>query len=486
MSSSTEPNGTSQVTRSRSKSAPSAVASSSGVVSTYHVPPAQHACVTVPPGRCAPQKHLHATVGGVGVHERDPCRHLQRVPALLVKVGGVLVPRHRRLVDAEGVGRLAAQIPHRVARDVGVGAEELLRGADECRVRPQVLYTLGQDSRFVKQHAGARKLLLKLDQPAVEASVLVEARHLAGRVQPARDRIDEPVDRVDRASEFGLGREVWDDDKAVIEELCVLSRSQWSRRIRRAPRRRRRSSAADNRRLANKPVPGNWRKKTPSEAGGNPRERERSASTTLGRLRWRLPWRRGASSQFLRAGLFTQRFTAVHTAAPRRPQATVRCCGQSSAAGSPRTRAAHPAARARRSRGATSAGGRRRTACRAAASRRAARPSSAAPTRAGGTRRQRRDRRPPPPCGGRGVRPQPHRHGEAFCLCVDRGVDFAAPAAGLRWAALAVAACCALAALAQCYLCCCRADEGGSDGDGESAPVFVEVPPHKQASEFWG
>ena len=76
---------------------------------------------------------------------------------------------------------------------------------------------------------------------------------------------------------------------------------------------------------------------------------------------------------------------------------------------------------------------------------------------------------------------------EAFCLCVDRGVDFAAPAAGLRWAALAVAACCALAALAQCYLCCCRrADEGGSDGDGESAPVFVEVPPTKQASEFWG
>ena len=71
----------------------------------------------------------------------------------------------------------------------------------------------------------------------MEASVLVEARHLAGRVQPTRDGIDEPVDRVDRASEFGLGREVWDDDKAVIEELCVLSRSQWSRRIRRAPRR---------------------------------------------------------------------------------------------------------------------------------------------------------------------------------------------------------------------------------------------------------
>ena len=115
--------------------------------------------------------------------------------------------------------------------------QELLRGADESRVRPQVLYALGQDSRFVKQHAGARKLLLQLDQPAVEASVLVEARHLAGRVQPTRDGIDEPVDRVDRASEVGLGREVWDDDKAVVEELCVLRRSQWSRRIRRAPRR---------------------------------------------------------------------------------------------------------------------------------------------------------------------------------------------------------------------------------------------------------
>ena len=56
-----------------------------------------------------------------------------------------------------------------------------------------------------------------------------------------------------------------------------------------------------------------------------------------------------------------RRFTAVLAQLHRARQATVRCCGQSSAAGSPRTRAAHPAARARRSRGATSAGGRRRT-----------------------------------------------------------------------------------------------------------------------------
>ena len=59
------------------------------------------------------------------------------------RTGVVLVPRDRRLTVAQPLWRLAAQVPHRVTRNVDV-AQQLLRQTNECGVRPHVLHAFGE------------------------------------------------------------------------------------------------------------------------------------------------------------------------------------------------------------------------------------------------------------------------------------------------------------------------------------------------------
>mmetsp|Transcript_64123 Transcript_64123/g.198728 ORF Transcript_64123/g.198728 Transcript_64123/m.198728 type:complete len:458 (-) Transcript_64123:22-1395(-) len=188
------------------------------------VPGAAHAagmvgCAT---WQVAPVDDLHTAVRRVGVDERHPGSHLQLVPTLLVQVGRVLVPGHRGLALAQGLRRLAAQVPDGVAHDVRVCAQELLGHSDHPRVGPEVLDALGQHAVLVQQHVGVRELPLELDQPRVEARLLAGVLDLAGRLQPLRHVAHERLHRADGGLQRGPRHDVVQDDPAPLEELRVL------------------------------------------------------------------------------------------------------------------------------------------------------------------------------------------------------------------------------------------------------------------------
>ena len=64
--------------------------------------------------------HLHAAISGVRVDQGNPCGQLEHVPRLLIEISIVLMPWHGGLAGAQHLGRLAAQIPHGVPRNVHI------------------------------------------------------------------------------------------------------------------------------------------------------------------------------------------------------------------------------------------------------------------------------------------------------------------------------------------------------------------------------